>query len=142
MAESTPPQLGRATEGIKSLLPENLKGPSTSQVLAVITLVPLGGFLLFLAGLTLTGTAIGLALTTPLFVIFSPVLIPAALIITLAVAGFLTSGAFGITAVSSLRWIVNYLRRSGGWTHAKQRAEEAAGHVGQKAKEVGHGALG
>ncbi|XP_057951357.1 oleosin H2-like [Malania oleifera] len=139
MAESMqqlPPQLRRVTEGTKSLLPE--KGPSASQVLAVITLVPLGGVLLFLAGLALTGTVIGLAVAAPLIVIFSPVLVPAALIIALAVAGFLTSGAFGITGVSTLSWIVNYVRRSGAGAEAKQRAEEAAAQVGQKAKDVGH----
>ncbi|KAA8542264.1 hypothetical protein F0562_023600 [Nyssa sinensis] len=94
-------------DAMKSLLPE--KGPSTSKVIAVVTLLPVGGVLLFLSGLILTGTLIGLALTTPLFVICSPVLVPAALVMCLAVAGFLTSGAFGITALSSLSWIINYM---------------------------------
>lgn len=127
-------------EGFKSLLPE--KGPSTSQVLAVVTLFPLGGFLLLLAGLTLTGTLIGLTVATPLFVIFSPVLVPAALTIALAVTGFLTSGAFGITAISSFSWIVNYLRRvKDSWPeqaeHAKRRVQDTAGHLGHRAREAG-----
>ncbi|KAA8540782.1 hypothetical protein F0562_024299 [Nyssa sinensis] len=113
------------------------KGPSTSKILAVITLLPVGGVLLFLAGLTLTGSLIGLAVTTPLFMIFSPVLVPAALVIALAVAGFLTSGAFGITALSSLSWIINYMRKVRGgmpekMEHAKRRMHEAGG-----AKEAG-----
>lgn len=79
--------------------------------MTIITLFPLGGLLLLIAGITLTGTIIGLAISTPLFVIFSPVLVPAVLTLGLAVTGFLTSGAFGITAVSSLAWLVKYLRQ-------------------------------
>ena len=119
-------------------------GPSTSQILAVITLFPVGGILLVISGLTLAGTLIGLTVATPLFVIFSPILVPAALVLGLAVTGFLTSGAFGITALSSLSWIVNYFRKAGGGVteqmeHAKRRVQEGAGHLGQKAKEAGHG---
>ncbi|CAI9767348.1 unnamed protein product [Fraxinus pennsylvanica] len=116
--------------------------PSTSQVLAVVTLLPIGGVLLCLAGLTLAGSLIGLALMTPLFVVFSPVLVPAVLTICLAVVGFLTSGAFGITALSSLSWLINYMRRMSGsmpeqLEQAKRRVHETAGHLGHKARETG-----
>ncbi|KAI4350654.1 hypothetical protein L6164_005088 [Bauhinia variegata] len=53
-------------------------GPSTSQVLTI-----LAG-----AGLSLLGTVLGLAVATPLFIIFSPVLVPATIALGLAVAGF------------------------------------------------------
>ncbi|KAL2532228.1 Oleosin 5 [Abeliophyllum distichum] len=126
--------------GMKSILPQ--KGPSTSQVLAVITLLPVGGTLLALAGLTLVGSLIGLAVTTPLFIIFSPVLVPAAILVGLAVTAFLTSGAFGLTGLSSLSWVVNSLRQvTGSMTdqleHAKRRMGDAAVHMGQKTKETG-----
>ncbi|KDP31050.1 hypothetical protein JCGZ_11426 [Jatropha curcas] len=128
-------------EGHKGALKEK-GGFSTSQILAVVTLLPVSGTLLFLAGITLTGTLIALAVATPLFVICSPVLVPAALVIGLSVLGFLTSGAFGITALSSLSWMVNYIRRMrGSWTMqmemAKRRAQETTGQLGQKAREVG-----
>ncbi|KAL8217533.1 hypothetical protein R6Q57_020906 [Mikania cordata] len=80
---------------------------STSKILAVLTLFPIGGVFFLLSGLILTGTLIGLTIATPLFVIFSPIIVPAMLIIALAVTGFLTSRAFGITAISSLGYIVN-----------------------------------
>ncbi|KAK6924808.1 Oleosin [Dillenia turbinata] len=136
--QARPPQ---PAEGIKSLLPE--KAPSKSQVLAVVTLFPIGGILLILSGLTLTGSLIGLAVATPLFIIFSPILVPAALVIALAVAGFLTSGAFGITALSSFSWIVNYVRQGKSperLEHAKIRAEETASQVKEKVKETGQDA--
>ncbi|KAM1953973.1 hypothetical protein EV2_024153 [Malus domestica] len=116
-------------------------GPSAGQVLAVITGLPLGGTLLALAGLTLLGTVIGALVATPLFIIFSPVLVPALFVIGLAVTGFLTSGAFGLTGLSALSWITNYLRRTPvvpeTLDEAKRRAAEMGEYVGQKTKEVG-----
>ncbi|KAF3444613.1 hypothetical protein FNV43_RR14305 [Rhamnella rubrinervis] len=121
------------------------RGPSTSQVLAILTLLPVGGTLLALAGVTLTGTIIGLAVTTPLFIIFSPVLVPAVITIGLAVTGFLTSGAFGLTGLSSLSWFLNYFRQATGATgsaqeqldRAKKRMLDMAEFTGQKTKDVG-----
>lgn len=72
--------------------------------------------------------------------IFSPVLVPAVLALGLAVTGFLTSGAFGITALSSLAWLVKYLRqgRSGGAVEmAKRRVQDTAGYVGHRARDLG-----
>ncbi|CAI9780619.1 unnamed protein product [Fraxinus pennsylvanica] len=125
---------------MKSVLPKN--GPSTSQVLAVVTLLPVGGSLLALAGLTLVGSFIGLAVTTPLFIIFSPVLVPAAILVGLAVTAFLTSGAFGLTGLSSLSWVVNFLRQFTGsmleqLEPSKRRMADTAMQVGQKTKETG-----
>ncbi|XP_038903557.1 oleosin 18.2 kDa-like [Benincasa hispida] len=117
-------------------------GPSASTILAVVTLVPLGGSLLGLAGLTLAATLFGLAVSTPVFIIFSPILVPAILTIGLAVLAFLTSGAFGLTALSSLTWAFNYLRRATGFMpdqidQAKRRMQDMAGYVGQKTKDLG-----
>ncbi|XP_010248607.1 PREDICTED: oleosin 18.2 kDa-like [Nelumbo nucifera] len=127
---------------IKGLLPD--KRPSNSQVLAVATLLPIGGFLLTLAGITLIGTIIGLVVATPLFVIFSPVLVPSAITIGIAVMGFLTAGALGLAALLSVSWLLNYLRGTGGTMtenldYVKQRMQDTAGYVGQKTKDVGHG---
>ncbi|PSR89558.1 Oleosin like [Actinidia chinensis var. chinensis] len=122
----------RPTEGLKSLLPGN--GPTKAQVVAVVTLLPVGGFLFLLAGVTLTGTLIGLALSTPLFLLFSPILVPAGLTLALATAGFLTSGAFGITALSAFSWMVNYLRQGRmpeQMEVAKRRVQETAAQMGQ-----------
>ncbi|XP_048133386.1 disease resistance protein RPV1-like [Rhodamnia argentea] len=102
--------MAAATQYLRDLF--STRGPSTAQVLKVVTLVLLSGVLLLLAGLTLAGTLIGLAVTAPLFVLFTPVLIPAALTIGLAVTGFLTSVAFGVMALFFFTWMVNYLRRT------------------------------
>ena len=117
-------------------------GPSTSQIVALITLVPLSGTLLFLAGLTLLGSIIGLCVTTPLFILFSPVIVPAVLLLGLAVTGFLSSGAFGLTGVSSLSRVVTYLRQAGhnvpdDLDYAKRRVADMAAYAGQKTKDAG-----
>ncbi|MED6145169.1 hypothetical protein PIB30_022479 [Stylosanthes scabra] len=118
------------------------KGPSTSQVIAVITGLPVGGTLLALAGLALAGTLLALAVTTPLFILFSPVLVPATIVVGLSVAGFLTSGACGLTGLSSFSWVMNYIRQTHGTVPeqldmAKHRMADVAGYVGQKTKEAG-----
>ncbi|XP_059274623.1 oleosin H1-like [Lycium ferocissimum] len=129
--------------GMKTLLPH--RGPSTGQILAIVALVPVGGTLLGLAGLTLLGTIIGLCVATPVFLLFSPVLVPAAITVALAVTGFLTSGAFGLTGLSSLSWIVNYFKQGRSTMeqldYTKRRIQErvadATATVGQKTKDVG-----
>jgi len=117
--------------------------PSVSQILAVVVGLPVGGVLLLLGGLTLAGTLTGLAVAAPLFILFSPILVPATVVIGLAVAGFLTAGAFELTAMSSFSWILNYIRESPGSmpmnlaAAAKHQLADAAEYVGQKTKEVG-----
>ncbi|KAL8100662.1 hypothetical protein AgCh_032788 [Apium graveolens] len=88
------PQHTNHSAGVKSLLPK--KTPSTSQVLAVVTLLLVSGTPLFLAGITLIETLIGLVVATLLFIIFSSIFVPAAL------SGFLGFRAFGLTGLSSL----------------------------------------
>ncbi|GER38490.1 oleosin [Striga asiatica] len=112
------------------------KGPTTSQILTVVSLVPVGGFLLTVSGLTLAGTLIGLAVSAPLFVIFSPVIVPAFLAFALAVTGFLTAGVFGVTALSSVTWLLSYLRRmrEGTPEHMERRVLDTAGRVGERTR--------
>ncbi|CAF1920369.1 hypothetical protein YC2023_019744 [Brassica napus] len=118
------------------------RGPSTNQVVALIAGVPIGGSLLALAGLTLAGSVIGLILSIPLFLLFSPVIVPAALTIGLAVTGILASGLFGLTGLSSVSWVLNYIRGTSDTVpeqldYAKRRMADAVGYAGQKGKEMG-----
>ncbi|KAF5763884.1 putative oleosin [Helianthus annuus] len=115
---------------------------STSRTLAIIALLPVGGILLGLAGLTFIGTLIGLALATPLFVIFSPIIVPAVLTIGLAVTGFLASGTFGLTGLSSLSYLFNMVRQTAGSVpesldYVKGTLQDAGEYAGQKTKDFG-----
>jgi Zn-dependent protease with chaperone function len=129
-------------EQVKGMLQD--KGPSASQALTVATLFPLGGLLMVLSSLALAGSVMGLALATPLLLLFSPVLVPAALLIGLAVTGFLTSGALGLGGLSSLTVLANAARQAFQRTpdyvdQARLRmAEAAAAQSGHKTQQAGH----
>ncbi|CAN8237027.1 unnamed protein product [Cochlearia groenlandica] len=69
--------------------------------LAGVTAVALLAF----SCVTLGGSAVGLAVTTPLFVIFSPVLVPATIAATVLASGFTASGSIGAIAIKILMWL-------------------------------------
>ncbi|GKV03510.1 hypothetical protein SLEP1_g15799 [Rubroshorea leprosula] len=83
--------------------------PSFRQAVKFMTAATIGGGLLLLSGLTLTGTVVALILVTPLVVLFSPILVPAAIVAFLVATGFLFSGGFGVAAITALSWIYNYV---------------------------------
>ncbi|KAH7523570.1 oleosin Ara h 15.0101 [Ziziphus jujuba] len=83
--------------------------PSSRQTVKFLTASTIAAVLLTLCGLTLTGTVIALILATPLLVLFSPILVPAGIVIFLAISGFALSGVCGVTAILALSWIHNYV---------------------------------
>ncbi|OMO66890.1 Oleosin [Corchorus capsularis] len=120
--------------------------PSSRQAAKFVTATTLGGALLFLSGLTLTGTVIALIMATPLMVLFSPVLVPAGIAIFLVVSGFLFSGGCGVAAISAVSWIYNYVQGkhppgADQLDYARHKLREYGQYVQQKAQEVtyGHG---
>jgi hypothetical protein len=68
-----------------------------------------GRSMLVLSGLILAGSVIALTVATPVLVIFSPVLVPAAIVLALMAAGFITSGGLGVAALSVFSWMYKYL---------------------------------
>ncbi|KAK6913080.1 Oleosin [Dillenia turbinata] len=113
------------------------KGPAVSTILVVLTAPPVCGTLLALAGITFVGTLVGIAVVVSVFLIFSPALVPAVLGLGLAVASFFTSGAFGVTALTSLSYFFNYLRQCLSQMpeqldQTKKRMQEMAGQAAQK----------
>lgn len=90
MADRGQHRTGGITDSVKSILSD--RGPTKTQALAVATLFPTGGILLSLSGLVLAASVVGFGLLAPIFLLFSPVLVPAALLMGFAVTGFLTSG--------------------------------------------------
>jgi len=85
--------------------------PRTATMAAAALLVPLGAALLGASGLALAATLTGLAVVTPLLVIFSPVLIPFVLAAVLLASGLLASGALSVAGISALTWAVGYVWR-------------------------------
>lgn len=83
--------------------------PLSAQVAKTATAVTLTGSLMVISALTLAATVIGLVIATPVLVIFSPVLVPAAITIFLLLAGFFTSGGLGAIATFVLTWMYKYV---------------------------------
>ncbi|CAI8594538.1 unnamed protein product [Vicia faba] len=118
------------------------RGPSLSQILATLGGIFVGGTLLLLASVSFFVSLVGLTITTPLFILFSPILVPAVLTIGLAVAAVLTADACGLTGLISLSWVARYIRvvqetMPEQVDSFKGRLADVAGYVGQKTKDVG-----
>ncbi|KAI3967667.1 hypothetical protein MKX01_039577 [Papaver californicum] len=117
--------------------------PDKSQTVKFLTATTIGVALLVLSGLTLTGTVISLVVVTPLLVLFSPILVPAGIVLFLTTAGFLFSGGMGVAALSALTWIYNYVSGkhpvgSDKVDHARMRLANKARDVKDRAKDYGH----
>ncbi|KAG5048518.1 hypothetical protein JHK85_009621 [Glycine max] len=112
----------------------SINNPPSRQTVKFITAATIGITLLLLSGLTLTGTVIGLIIATPLLVIFSPILVPAAFVLFLVASGFLFSGGCGVAAIAALSWIYNYV--SGNQPAGYDTLDYAKGYLADKARDV------
>ncbi|KAH7657593.1 Oleosin protein [Dioscorea alata] len=81
----------------------------TRQTFKFITAGATGVALLLLAGLTATVTVLSLVMATPVMVIFSPVLVPAGVVLFLGLGGLVLSCGLGVAALAALLWIYNYV---------------------------------
>jgi len=108
--------------------------PMSTQIVKAATAATAGGSLLLLSGLILTGTVVALTVATPLLVIFSPVLVPAAIVVFLIVSGFVTSGGFGIAALSVLSWMYKYL--TGKHPVGADQIDQARASLAAKARNI------
>jgi len=93
-----------------------------------------GGSMLVLSGLILAGTVIALTVATPVLVIFSPVLVPAAIALALMAAGFVTSGGLGVAALSVFSWMYNYL--TGKHPPGADQLDHAKARLASKARDI------
>ncbi|KAL2940160.1 Oleosin 16 kDa [Bienertia sinuspersici] len=114
--------------------------PTARQTVKFLTATTVGTALLVLSGLILTGTVLALILATPVLVLFSPILIPAAITVFLLASGFLFSGGCGVAALSALSWIYQYVTGkhppgADQLDRARARIGDAAWDVKEKAKE-------
>lgn len=108
--------------------------PASRQALRFLAAAAIGAGLLFLSGLTLTGTVMSLVIATPVLVLFSPVLIPAGILTLLAAAGFLFSGGCCVAALMALSWMYNYL--AGKHPMGADQVDYARMRIGDKARDM------
>ncbi|KAF8051671.1 hypothetical protein N665_1684s0007 [Sinapis alba] len=106
----------------------------TRQIAKAVTAVTAGGSLLVLSSLTLVGTVIALTVATPLLVIFSPILVPALITVALLITGFLSSGGFGIAAITVFSWIYKYA--TGEQPQGSDKLDSARMKLGGKVQDM------
>lgn len=116
--------------------------PTSRQAVKFLTAVTIGATLLFLSGLTLTGTVIALITATPVIVLFSPILVPAGIVIFLVATGFLFSGGCGVAAIAALSWLYSYLTGqllvgADKLDYARMRIADKARDVKERARDYG-----
>lgn len=104
------------------------------QLVKAVTALATGGSMLALSGLTMAGTVIALTVATPLLVIFSPVLVPAAIAFSLIGTGFVASGGFGLAAMSVLAWMYKYM--TGKHPVGADRIDHARARIASKARDI------
>ncbi|CAL5440699.1 unnamed protein product [Camellia sinensis] len=122
----------------------NEPSPTSRHSIMLLTTSAIGAALLFLSGLTLTGTVISLVIATPVLILFSPILFQTGIIIFLATAGFLFSGGCGVAAATAAAWLYNYI--AGKWRrgamaeqldYARMRIASRARDMRERAREYG-----
>nr|ABQ57397.1 oleosin L-isoform [Ficus pumila var. awkeotsang] len=133
MAEPQSLQRGERGEQLQLQLQQQ-QHPRSHQVVKAATAVTAGGSLLVLSALILAGTVIALTIATPLFVIFSPVLVPAVITLGLIIIGFLASGGFGVAALTVLSWIYRYV--TGKHPPGADQLDQARHKLASKAREM------
>lgn len=131
MAEPQSQQRGERAEQLQL---QQQQQPRSHQVVKAATAVTAGGSMLVLSGLILAGTVIALTIATPLFVIFSPVLVPAVITLGLIITGFLASGGFGVAAITVLSWIYRYV--TGKHPPGADQLDQARHKLASKAREM------
>ncbi|KAM2060320.1 hypothetical protein ACFX1T_045527 [Malus domestica] len=82
----------------------------------------------------LAGTVIALTISTPLLVIFSPVLVPTVIAFSLIIMGFLTSSGFGVASVTVVTWIYRYA--TGKQPPGADQLDSARHKLARKASEM------
>ncbi|CAK9190423.1 unnamed protein product [Sphagnum jensenii] len=121
--------------------------PNSRQILGLVTLLAIGGLLLLLGGLAITGTTVTAVLATPVLILFSPILIPLAVVAFFTIGGLLGAGTFGVAVLSAISWAYNYYKNrhpygSEQLDEVRHRLSETASQIKEKARGYGSEAKG
>ncbi|KAH8504428.1 hypothetical protein Peur_046017 [Populus x canadensis] len=108
--------------------------PTSRKAVKFMTAGTIGAALLVLSGLTLTGTVIALVVATPVLVLSSPILVPAAIVVFLVTSGFFFSSGCGLAAIMVSLWIYNYV--TGKHPPGADKLDYARGRIAETAKDM------
>lgn len=119
------------------------RSPPNYEALRFMAAGTLGAALLGLSSLTFAGTVIFLILATPFLIVFSPILVPSAIILVLSTAGFLFSGGSCIGGLAATLWLYRKAREQHLFAadqqldFARMRIASKAWDMKERAKEGG-----
>ncbi|XP_020228583.1 oleosin 1 [Cajanus cajan] len=118
------------------------RAPHSNHLCGVLTLLATASVLLILAGLTASGAVLGLMVFLPFIIVSSPLWVPAATILLVFTAAFLSVCGFGLATVAALSWMYRYFRGlhppgSDRVDYARSRIYDTASHVKDCAREYG-----
>ncbi|XP_076937352.1 oleosin 5-like [Bidens hawaiensis] len=105
-----------------------------TMIIATVVGVTIGGPLLFLMSLFFIATMTLLVGTSPLLVIFSPLLLGAGFVTVAALAGFGAAGVLAMLGLSALGWVVR-LVRTGQLLQGVKSASNKLVETGENVKE-------
>ncbi|KFK34264.1 hypothetical protein AALP_AA5G122400 [Arabis alpina] len=83
--------------------------PTFKGILTAVLATKAAIFLLLLAGLSLSGAAMAMVVSMPLFIVFSPILVPAGLTTGLVVTALAAGGGSGMSALTIILWLYKKL---------------------------------
>ncbi|MCO5598102.1 hypothetical protein L7F22_052193 [Adiantum nelumboides] len=102
------------------------------------------GWLGILAGgaILATITVVSLVVLTPVFIFFSPILVPLGFVLFLCAAGLLTAGGAALATITAISWVYKYFkgRHPPGAErvdYAMRQLQETAEQVKHKARDMG-----
>lgn len=107
---------------------------SSRQTVKILTAATFGLSLLLFSGLALTATVIALIIATPLFVLFSPILVPASLALFFLASGLLFAGGCGLAGIAAFSWIYNYV--AGKHPMGSDKLDYAGAVIADKARNL------
>ncbi|KAL3696232.1 hypothetical protein R1sor_010308 [Riccia sorocarpa] len=136
-------QLKEQAQHMKETLQE--QAPNQRQLIGAVTIVTVIVLLTTIGGLVTGGLAIGAAVLTPVFIFFSPVLVPLGTVFFVGVAGLLSAAGVTLVGVSTLRWLYHYFMGyhpvgSDKVDAAKNRIVDTASHLKERASDYVHDA--
>ncbi|KAB5553193.1 hypothetical protein DKX38_010504 [Salix brachista] len=106
--------------------------PTSRKAVKFMTAGTIGAALLVLSGLTLPGTVIAVVVATPVIVMFSPILVPAAIAGFSVISGIVFSSGRCLAAVMVMLWIYNYVSEKKGLFKANVASQR---NIGKDANE-------
>ncbi|KAK1430898.1 hypothetical protein QVD17_14002 [Tagetes erecta] len=105
-------------------------------VIATIVGITVGGPLLALMGFIFLATMTLLVISSPILVIFSPVILGAGFVVAAALAGFGAAGLMAVAGLSALGWVYRAVKGGG---ELQQGLESVAGKLMESGENVKEG---